>query len=146
MITSFSGENHFLSNFYPSIVELDNEYYQTVEAAYQAAKTDIAIERQLIREAETPHKAKKLGRKVTIRSNWEKVKEEIMEDLVRQKFSKNPIIIKMLLETGDKELIEGNSWGDVIWGCELINGEWVGKNLLGKLLMKIREEKKNGIN
>lgn len=58
-----------------------------------------------------------------------------MEDLLRQKFSKTPLR-RLLLATGEAELIEGNTWGDTYWG--VCHG--VGQNHLGCLLMKIRGE------
>ena len=62
-----------------------------------------------------------------------------MLDLLRAKFS-NEIMKQKLLDTGDAELIEGNKHGDSFWGQ--VNGE--GKNLLGKLLMQVRNELRNG--
>lgn len=59
-----------------------------------------------------------------------------MESLLRQKFNKNTFLGKRLIETKDIELIEGNTWGDTFWG--VCNGR--GQNILGKLLMKIRDE------
>jgi len=78
--------------------------------------------------------AKKRGRKVTMREDWDQVKIPIMEDLLSQKFS-DPVLAKKLVETGDSQLVEGNWWGDVFWG--VCRGE--GQNNLGKILMKIRE-------
>ena len=62
-----------------------------------------------------------------------------MEDFLRQKFTDSDLKEK-LLATGDAELIEGNHWGDVIWG--VCNG--IGENNLGKLLMNIRNDLKCG--
>jgi predicted NAD-dependent protein-ADP-ribosyltransferase YbiA (DUF1768 family) len=82
-----------------------------------------------------------MGRKVQLRPDWEKVKEYYMELGLRLKFE-NPSLRQKLLETGSDELIEGNSWHDNEWGscycarCQNI----AGKNKLGKLLMKLREE------
>jgi ribA/ribD-fused uncharacterized protein len=88
-----------------------------------------------IRSALTPGKAKRLGRKVTLRANWELIKIDVMLDLVRQKFQ-DPDLAWMLINTGDAELIEGNHWGDKFWG--VCNGE--GENHLGKILMQVRDE------
>ena len=85
--------------------------------------------------AETPGLAKKLGRKATIRPDWEKIKLPIMEYLLRQKFG-DKTLKALLIGTGDAELVEGNMWGDTYWG--VCKGK--GENHLGKLLMKIREE------
>jgi len=135
VIDSFTGEHRFLSNFFPSSVYYDGQGCKTVEHAYQAAKTINVDERLEIFNCETPGRAKRLGKKVTIRSDWEDVKISIMEDLLRQKFQ-IPSLKEELFWTGEDELIEGNDWGDIFWGvCK-----GVGENHLGKLLMKIREE------
>jgi len=136
-ITAFDGPYFFLSNFYYSPVEWEGELYSTVEHAFQAAKTLRLEERQKIQLAPTPALAKQLGRRVTLRSDWETIKIEVMRDLLAQKFS-DPDLEAQLLATKDAELIEGNTWGDRIWGCVLIKGVWQGHNHLGKLLMETR--------
>lgn len=143
-ILKFAGPYRFLSNFYPAMVELDGVEYATVEHAYQAAKTPILAARQVIREQSTPGKAKMVGRYMrSIRPDWDDVKMRVMEDLLLNKFSPliHPYLVRMLLETGARELIEGNNWGDRFWGAEealFTKGNWIGDNNLGKLLMKIR--------
>jgi len=138
-ITSFTGEYRFLSNFYPCQIVFDGHMAKSVEHAYQAAKTDKVLERARILEATTPGKAKRLGKSVTLREHWGEIKEGFMEQCLRLKFSA-PVLRQMLLETGDADLIEGNHWHDQEWGATLEDGKWVGKNKLGKLLMKIRTE------
>lgn len=135
MIDSFTGVNDFLSNFYPSSIWYNGDPYATVEQAFQASKTFSDLERQEILAALTPGQAKRLGKKCTLRADWELVKLDIMSELLRKKFS-NVTLAKLLIATGDEELIEGNSWGDTYWG--VCNG--VGENNLGKLLMKVRDE------
>ena len=135
MITSFSGKYEFLSNFYPSEVEYKGIKFPTVEHAFQAAKCKTKEEMQKFTEYETPGKAKRAGRKVDIRDDWEIVKLFIMEELLRQKFS-NPAMVRKLLDTGRCILIEGNHWNDTFWG--ICDGK--GENHLGVLLMKIRDE------
>jgi ribA/ribD-fused uncharacterized protein len=136
MINSFSGKYAFLSNFTIAPVVLDNIEYPTVEHAYQAAKTLDTKERNNIRLAPSAGVAKRLGRYVVLRKNWSKLCFEIMEDLLRQKFTRYKEFQIALLETGDEHLEEGNYWGDRLWGT--VGG--VGENHLGKLLMKIRNE------
>ena len=137
-IKQFKDGFRFLSNFHPAHVALDNIRYDTVEHAFQAAKTLDKGERRLVRNADTPGKAKKLGRKVTLRDDWEAVKIDVMTDLVRQKFTRHPELKKQLLDTGDAELEEGNTWRDTFWGVNVKTGE--GKNWLGKILMQVRRE------
>lgn len=138
-IDSFSGEYRFLSNFYPCQVTLDNETYPSVEHAYQAAKTLDMEERTVLRTTGPANIVKKLGRRVTVRSDWESVKIEIMSDLVWQKFSNNTELKNKLLDTGNCELVEGNWWNDTFWG--VCNGS--GHNYLGQILMAVRNELKN---
>ena len=138
MISVFDGKYMFLSNFYNASCEFEGKIYPTVEHAFQAAKTLIPEEREEIRKAETPGKAKRMGRSVTLRPDWEEVKTDVMRQCLRSKFSFVPLAID-LVNTGDEELVEGNTWGDRIWG--VCDGE--GENRLGKLLMEIREEIKS---
>ena len=86
----------------------------------------------------TPGEAKRMGRQVTLRKDWEDVKISVMEKGLRMKFA-IPELRDKLLATGEEELVEGNWWGDTCWGvCK-----GVGANNLGKLLMKIREESRD---
>lgn len=127
------GNFKWLSNFYMVNVDYDGEFYPSTEHAYQAAKTLNLAERREIQEAATCGKAKRLGQKVELRSDWEEIKIEVMRDLLFQKFS-YPDLQDKLLATGDQHLVEGNTWGDRFWGvCE---GR--GLNHLGRLLMDVR--------
>ena len=136
-INRFFGEFAFLSNFYPCEIVFDGEKYTSVENAYQAAKFADKEYRTLIREV-SASKAKKIGRGGKIRGDWEFVKLSIMENLLRQKFD-DIKLKKLLLETKENNLVEGNTWSDFYWG--VCNGK--GENNLGKLLMKIRSELKD---
>lgn len=109
-----------------------------MEHAYQAHKTLNEESRELIRKAKDPSIAKKLGRGVEMRPDWDSVKEGLMRGFVRQKFE-SPFLADLLLKTDDAELIHGNTWNDRVWG--VCRG--VGQNLLGKILMEVRQELKN---
>lgn len=132
MIGEFKGEYEFLSNFYMSPVEFDGGEYPSVENAFQAAK-EIG-DRERFKTC-GPGQAKKFGRKVKLRPDWEEIKIEVMTVIVRNKFT-NPDLREKLLATGDQELVEGNWWRDTFWGVY----RGVGRNELGKILMKIRQE------
>lgn len=140
-IIKFTGHYRFLSNFYPATIEYEGEKYYSLEHAYQAAKTtDLKKRETLLLKSGTnlsisPYKAKGWGRAVHLRSDWEVIKMKVMEDLLRAKFEIHELRTQ-LLATGERELIEGNTWGDRFWG--VVDG--VGDNHLGKLLMKIRSE------
>lgn len=135
MIDSFSGEHEFLSNFAHSEIEYEGHTYPTVEHAFQAAKTLDDDERKSVREKKTPGQAKRAGRMVNLRPAWDNYRCIVMCELVRKKF-KNEYLREKLLETGEEELVEGNSWGDQYWGS--CKGE--GLNHLGRILMKVRRE------
>lgn len=135
MINSFSGEYAFLSNFYPCDMHFAGEDYFSVEHAYQASKTTNQLERMHIKRASSSADAKKRGKKVTLRENWEAIKLETMRGFLQEKFS-HPALAQKLLDTGDEELVEGNWWNDTYWGVCKGRGE----NHLGKLLMEIRND------
>ena len=139
MISSFRDEYFFLSNFYPVEIKLDGIVYPNAETAFQAQKTLDVEERRKFSMLKNPVQAKRLGRKVKLRDDWEEVKLDIMTEIVSQKFLQHPHLIEMLLQTGDEELIEGNKWGDRFWG--VCKGK--GENHLGKILMKIRDTYKS---
>ncbi len=139
-ITAFRNEYAFLSNFFFHPITLDGEVYPTAEHAFQALKTDDPVERRLVREAPAPYAAKRLGKRVTLRDGWDARRFAVMERVVRAKFQ-DPALKAALLATGDRELIEGNTWRDTTWGCvRAKDGTWKGRNALGKLLMALREE------
>lgn len=168
-IAQFTLENRFLSNFYicpekipynfdPEKLANNWEFFPSVENAYQAAKTEDKDVRIKIAKS-TPFEAKKIGNKVKIIDNWEKIKKTIMYRLLLEKFSQKEMKEK-LLNTGNSILIEGNWWGDNYWGASIFNKEeygmkdisicddtllflsspWSTGNQLGKLLMFIREK------
>lgn len=135
-ISSFRGENHFLSNFYESVIEYKGKIYATSEHAYQAVKCTNDIDHEKIRFARSAGETKRLSRTLPRRQDWDQVKLVFMEEILRCKFS-NPLLMLKLKNTRPKILIEGNHWGDRFWGVCSAEGE----NNLGKLLMKIRDEK-----
>lgn len=150
-IIRFDGEYRFLSNFYPYkskegedskplYIMYDDIVYPSTEHAYQAAKTIDVEQRLAICGAENAYKAKKMGRQVTLRPDWEEVKVDVMRSLLIEKF-RDAVLREKLNATQDAVLVEGNYWHDAVWGvcwCDKCMG--VGQNMLGKLLMKIRDE------
>ena len=141
MINTFEGEFAFLSNFYPSPIEKDGIEYPTVEHFFQAMKTTNLEERKAIAKARTPGVAKRMGRQVHLRPEWEDIKVDIMRQGLNLKFSDLELRMR-LLNTGGAPLVEGNTWHDNTWGdcmcpkCIDIQGH----NILGKLLMDLREQ------
>ncbi len=135
MINNFRGKYYFLSNFYSSNVEYEGLTYLNNESAFQSAKLKEVKDREEFCSLDAST-AKRKGRHVKLREDWEEVKYNIMHDIVYAKFSQNLDLKKKLLATEGEYLEEGNSWGDKIWGT--VNG--IGENNLGKILMQVREE------
>jgi ribA/ribD-fused uncharacterized protein len=137
-IDSFKSDYFFLSNFYECIITYKGLTYFSSEAAYQAAKCYYAKDRSKFTELSAAN-AKKLGKEITIVSNWDIIKYYVMYEILLEKF-KNYELKEKLLKTNTLELIEGNTWHDNDWGdcyCSKCQGI-IGNNHLGKLLMYIR--------
>lgn len=169
MIDLFRNTYSWLSNFYFSPVKYEGVWFPCSENAYQAKKSShlsneeiakyIGAENlakyQLSLDAKKlgyryfsiirPAEAKKMGRIIPIRPDWETIKVDVMKDIVRLKFTQSSELRKHLLATENEELVEGNTWHDNFWGnCTCNNCCSIkGINMLGKILMEVREELKN---
>lgn len=138
MIQSFTGKYSFLSNFYRNPVILDGILYPSAEHAYMSHKSDDLLWKTDCQDfTVTPAEIKKLSRSVKLVDNWDNMRLEVMYNVLKAKFN-CPVLAQKLKETGDQELIEGNTWNDTYWG--VCNG--IGHNHLGKLLMQVRSELK----
>jgi ribA/ribD-fused uncharacterized protein len=137
-VASFKGEFAFLSNFWPCKVEFEGMIYPGVEQAFQSAKTLDPAERRPFVDL-GPGAAKRLGRKLALRPDWQEVKVGIMRQCLQSKFA-DPELRAQLLSTGERQLIEGNRWGDRFWG--VCGG--TGRNMLGTLLMELRAAIRSG--
>lgn len=158
MVTEFQGKYRPLSNFWllkqPIYLTIanngikDNIEYTSVEHAFQAAKSLDMNDRLAIgTRIPMARDAKIYGGTVQLRPGWDRIKFAIMLDLVRQKFT-NSLPLRSLLLGTDGMLIEGNYWHDNEWGvctCNTCRDKYrrAGinqENLLGKILMQVREE------
>ena len=166
-IDSFRYKYMCFSNFSSHEVTYKGITYKNSEAAFQAQKFKDENVKRLFKSLD-PSKAKALGRakiiflnpegeyyknklpsdirkrsseftKHTMRLDWDKIKVEEMYQIVKNKFEQNKDIKELLLFTGERELIEGNTWGDRVWGQ--VDGK--GLNFLGRILMQIRYELRN---
>jgi ribA/ribD-fused uncharacterized protein len=130
-VREFQGIYRPFSNFWNGKV---ND--ATVEHYFQASKTTDPTQRSASMNAATPGIAKKMGGKVTLRSDWEEIKIPVMAHFVARKFANNTQARNLLISTEHALLQEGNTWGDKFWGVDLNTGE--GENHLGTILMAIR--------
>jgi ribA/ribD-fused uncharacterized protein len=138
MIDRFAGQHRFLSNFFvlPKQIPHDGILYPTTEHAFQAAKTLDFRARFEISKLHQPGQAKRAGRLLALRPDWDRCKGRIMYELVLIKFVLNPELRGKLLDTYPDKLIEGNTWGDTYWGvCK-----GVGENKLGSILEIVRQQ------
>ena len=141
-INTFRDRHFFLSNFYPSKIIYNGLGYATAEHFFQSRKVGGLWDRRDTINASTPKLAKKQGRKVLLRSDWDEIKDDIMLIAVRLKFLQNKDLAEKLMETGETHLIEGNYWHDNYWGdchCDKCKTKH-GLNLLGYTLMIVRNE------
>jgi ribA/ribD-fused uncharacterized protein len=137
MINSFRGEYNFLSNFFPCEIVFEGLTYHSVEAAFQAAKCAPLDDRSIFCNLDAAT-AKRIGRAVDLREDWEQVKLSVMKTIIREKFFSDKYLGVLLLSTGYEDLVEGNDWNDTFWGVS--NRTGVGQNHLGKILMEVRNE------
>ena len=141
MIKLFRGTYEYLSNFYdPCPVTYDGLTYRNSEAAYQAAKcADPERKREFCDIS--PQMAKRLGGHVQLREDWNRIRENVMREVIHAKFEQHPELADMLLSTGRQKLVEGNYWHDNFFGdCQcLLCRKLPGKNALGTILMEERQ-------
>ena len=121
-------------------MEYEGLKYSNSEAAFQSAKlTNKKDRKKFIKMGAGESKATGKDPRITkLRDDWDEVKDQVMYDIVKDKMNRNPWIKELLLETGDKIIEEGNSWGDDYWGVNINTG--IGRNQLGKTLMRLRGE------
>ncbi|MEG5058488.1 NADAR family protein [Microcoleus sp. A2-C5] len=139
---STRSEYGSFSNFSRHGFELDGEHWPTTEHYFQAQKFPQTEHCDQIRQAKTPKDAAKMGRERSrpLRKDWEQVKDDTMRKAVLRKFETHADIREILLATGEEEIVE-NAPGDYYWGC---GKDGSGKNMLGQILMEVREILRKG--
>ena len=132
------GDYGCFSNFYRAVIRVDGKNWTTTEHYFQAQKFAGTEHMGRVRQAKTPGEAASLGRRrdFPLRRDWEAVKENIMLQALRAKFTQHADLAEILLGTGDAELVE-HTERDSYWGD---GGDGSGRNRLGWLLMQVRDE------
>lgn len=145
----FFSKYSYLSNFYPTQLDVNSQRFDSAEQAYQYTKSIICQREEAcksIKECPDPKKVKRFGDKIPTTPQWEEVKEKTMRCILLAKFLQNKDLRRKLSETGTVELMECTTnpfWGT---GWRLDSYEWQksmkypGKNRLGKMLEEIRDE------
>lgn len=132
-IRGFFGEYRWLSNFTPCKIIYEGLEYPSSENAYQSAKT-LDPDIKLTLANCSPSESKKYSKLVELRPFWDEIKYQVMFQICLDKFTRNPELGTLLIDTGDRYLEETNHWQDTYWGvCD-----GIGQNNLGKILMDIR--------
>ncbi|MCK9446592.1 NADAR family protein [bacterium] len=148
----------FLSNWIPNnlSIKYNNEIFTNSEQLFMYLKAlyfnDLETAKNIIKLGSVPKIAKKLGREVKNFNidKWVVVREDMMRNAILAKFNSDKNLTDQLIATGNKILVEGNPF-DKIWGVGikwdddkiLDEKNWEGLNLLGKILMEVREDLKN---
>ena len=139
----YPKEFYVFDNFSSFQVEYNGYLWPTSEHAYQAGKfkdTNKAVYEK-IKKAKSAHDAQKIANenKVLSRTDWDSVKKDAMKTILRCKIEQHPYVLKKLLQSEDREIIE-DSWRDSFWGW---GPNKDGLNVLGTIWMELREEFKN---
>lgn len=135
-VMTFSKKYAFLSASHSADFEWDGRIYHCIEAAFQSAKSLDPYDRRRISELKGVA-AKREGKELKLRRDWDLIKDDVMEEIVLEKFIQHPKLRKKLIDTGDLELVNGNRLQETYWGVDEATG--AGENKLGKILMKVRE-------
>lgn len=135
---SATGEHGCFSNFSRHSVFLKGKHWPTSEHYFQAQKFAGTEHEEAVRRCKRPADAADMGRsrKLPLRRDWESVKDRVMLEAVRAKFAQHDDLKAVLLATGDAKLVE-HTENDSYWGD---GGDGSGKNRLGQLLMRVRDE------
>ena len=139
MIYEFKNENSFLSNFYITPVEYNGLIYKSSEHAYMRMKSNEDWWIEYCLNEKSPGKIKRTSNGLLLADNWHDIKANIMYDILICKF-KNTILKEKLLATGNQNLVEGNYHNDLYYGVDLKQTPNIGENMLGRILMSIRNK------
>lgn len=131
------GDYGCFSNFSRHSVRMHGKIWKTSEHYFQAQKFAGSALETKVRKCDRPSDAAAMGRdrKNPLRKDWETIKNNVMREVVYAKFTQHEDLKKILLNTNDEQLIEhtenDNYWAD--------GGDGSGKNMLGIILMEVRE-------
>ena len=140
-IKFYTPEFYVFNNFSAHAIEFRGKLYPTSEHAYQAAKCTDPQGQEAIRTARSPYQAKELANKTYKAAkdrDWGSKKVAVLEEILRAKLAQHPEAQEALRKSGNEDIVE-DSPTDSFWG-EGADGS--GQNMLGKLWMKLRDEKR----
>lgn len=136
----------FLGNMAPFPVTYENKIWKTSEALFQALRFDDNAIKEEIRTKASPMSAKMIAKKFKSRMVIEPMSKsdvEIMRSVVKLKFDQHPEIKRKLINSGEHIIIEDVTdrpgARHMFWGMKKENDQWVGENMMGRILMELRE-------
>ena len=138
MINEFKGDYFFLSNFYHCHIWFDGYLYHSSEQLYQAHKAVDTSGLMSVQACTSPGDAKRQGKQIKVRPDWDAVKKTYMYSTLLCKFTQNPLLADGLIETYPHSIVEGNDWHDNYWGSCTCDQCTESINVLGTLLMEVR--------
>lgn len=136
-INRFRDEYAFLSNRYACPFVWQGIMYSNAEAAFQSSRCADKVSRTAFSNC-SAGKATMRGRSIVPPHEWEHERISIMRSILEAKFGQNPCLMNKLKATCGMVLINGNNKHDTLWGIDIYS--WEGENLLGKILMDIRDK------
>lgn len=140
MISRFREEYDWLSNFYSVPIFYKGTLYQSSEAAYMSQRNHSEEWKKFCADPfSKANLIKRQSKLIEDRPDWPQVKLQVMEEVLRIKFSV-PYLREKLIATGNQNIQEGNDWKDQFWGIRFDMQPNYGENHLGRLIMKIRDE------
>lgn len=140
-VKKFEDEFEFLNMFYNCKITIGKLTYLNAYAAYIASKCKNENDKRAFTRL-SGIKAKKKSKSISIRDDWELVKVDVMKEIQKAKFDQNPELKDKLLNIdGTIENLVMNS--DTFWCKNMIHNK--GKNMLGNILMEIRDDYKNDL-
>jgi len=142
--------NGWLSNMYPCEIDFAGKKWRTTEALFQALRFKDEAIQELIRLEKSPMTAKAVMTENIEHLAFAKHSDKDVMNMrmcLKLKLKQHPKLIEDLLATEDGFIVEdvtsrGDKGGNLFWGAMLIDGKWVGTNMLGKLWMELRKEHK----
>jgi len=145
IIGFYEREFYCFSNFSSFSVKWKGKLWPTSEHAYQASRFMESNPRvvEIINKARSADEAYKIAQKyLGIKFvNYDKsIDSKNMESILRAKLKQNPYVMHKLLQTGRRKIVE-DSPKDSFWGW---GKDKKGRNELGKIWMKLRDEIING--
>jgi N-glycosidase YbiA len=128
----------WMSNFYPASITIGEKMYPTSEHYFQACKMVNTEDHEKMRAIQSPNAVAQEGRKRKYRiySNWDNMRDDVMREALYAKFTQHEHLAIALKATGTSQLVEHTA-NDSYWAD---GGDGTGKNMLGILLMELRDK------